>query len=457
MSRGKARVDRIRSDVSTHKLLMDYGYPLRGDAGDHEEQFPCDLHGGHDNTPSARFYPSSNSWHCVDMRERVLTARGWVELGRLSEETELPVLDGASDWRVPVAYLPRGEREVVRVKTKAGYEVTVTPDHEVDIVGRGWIRADEIRPGDVVIIQRPKKPSFGQDTGIDARQHRHRNHEEGVPDVIWSASEREIKGYLRLLFDWSGVISQSSKSFSIILWSSARKLLCELQLLLLQQGICSKIVIRKGRERALAISAGRDVVLFQERIGSDQLNRTLLLHAYEFKSKHERPFKTTVESVTPVGVATVADISMPVEHSFVAGGIKVHNCFGCGRTRDAIQTVVEKEGVEFWEAVRLLEKKFRLPQLPWDADVARPMNMTDVVHDALKERETVEEVSARAERMLFFMKRDGDCDHVKLLRMWEAHDRILYGHRREGWKEDQTVRLLTQLIERITDAQDSQG
>lgn len=195
MSRGKARVDRIRSEVSTHKLLMDYGYPLRGDAGDHEEQFPCDLHGGHDNSPSARFYPSSNSWFC----------------------------------------------------------------------------------------------------------------------------------------------------------------------------------------------------------------------------------------------------------------------FSCSRSRDAIQTVVEKEGVGFWDAVRLLEKKFRLPQLPWDADVARPMNMTDVVHDALKERETVEEVSARVERMLFFMKRDGDCDHVKLLRMWEAHDRILYGHRREGWKEEQTVRLLTQLIERITNAQDSQG
>lgn len=63
--RGRKRADRIREMVPMAKVLEAYGYAVSPDAGDREQQFSCDLHGdGSDGTPSARFYPESNSAYC---------------------------------------------------------------------------------------------------------------------------------------------------------------------------------------------------------------------------------------------------------------------------------------------------------------------------------------------------------------------------------------------------------
>jgi len=64
-TRNERRKDRVKNDIPIAQLLLDLGYPVRGDSGDREEQFPCDMHGdGLDNKPSARIYPESNSWYC---------------------------------------------------------------------------------------------------------------------------------------------------------------------------------------------------------------------------------------------------------------------------------------------------------------------------------------------------------------------------------------------------------
>lgn len=63
--RAKAASDRIREHVPILEVLVTYGYRVRADSGDREQQFQCDLHGtGRDNKPSARVYPDSNSWYC---------------------------------------------------------------------------------------------------------------------------------------------------------------------------------------------------------------------------------------------------------------------------------------------------------------------------------------------------------------------------------------------------------
>jgi hypothetical protein len=64
-SRSKHRAERIKKELRIAQVLFDLGYPIRPDAGDREEQFPCDLHGdGRDGKPSARVYPESDSWYC---------------------------------------------------------------------------------------------------------------------------------------------------------------------------------------------------------------------------------------------------------------------------------------------------------------------------------------------------------------------------------------------------------
>lgn len=44
------------------ELLARLGYTVRPDGT--EQQFKCDLHGGHDAKPSARVYPKSQSFYC---------------------------------------------------------------------------------------------------------------------------------------------------------------------------------------------------------------------------------------------------------------------------------------------------------------------------------------------------------------------------------------------------------
>lgn len=63
--RARERADRIRKAVPIVELLSKYGYAVREEFEDREQQFSCDLHGdGMDNKPSARVYPNSASWYC---------------------------------------------------------------------------------------------------------------------------------------------------------------------------------------------------------------------------------------------------------------------------------------------------------------------------------------------------------------------------------------------------------
>lgn len=63
--RSEAAVARIREVVPILQVLASYGYGVRDDGGDREQQFSCDLHGtGRDTKPSARVYPESGSWYC---------------------------------------------------------------------------------------------------------------------------------------------------------------------------------------------------------------------------------------------------------------------------------------------------------------------------------------------------------------------------------------------------------
>jgi hypothetical protein len=61
----KQRAERIKGSIPIINVLEDYGYAVRSDADNREQQFSCDLHGdGSDLKPSARAYPESNSWYC---------------------------------------------------------------------------------------------------------------------------------------------------------------------------------------------------------------------------------------------------------------------------------------------------------------------------------------------------------------------------------------------------------
>ncbi len=79
------RADRIKEQVPILSLLISYGYDVRADGGDREQQFSCDLHGdGRDSKPSSRYYPDSNSiycWACGKIRDPIELVREKEGLG----------------------------------------------------------------------------------------------------------------------------------------------------------------------------------------------------------------------------------------------------------------------------------------------------------------------------------------------------------------------------------------
>ena len=102
------------------------------------------------------------------------------------------------------------------------------------------------------------------------------------------------------------------------------------------------------------------------------------------------------------------------------------HCFACGRSRDAITLVQEKEGVDFWPAVKVLEGRYGLPSLPWTASTEAPRDMTlRKVSEALSgSPQTSEEVLKRVERLVDALCRERSCTPAQCAALWEAHDRV---------------------------------
>lgn len=576
--RAKAAAARIREHVPIVRVLVALGYEdIRADGGEREQQFRCDLHGsGQDNTPSARVYPDSNDWYCVSIADRVLTSVGWVPLGDTKHKP--PTLDGAGLFHSPLAYLDRGSKACVTVRTRFGYQVTLTSDHEVAVrTEHGWCEAGKLKPGDELVVPLPQEECFNPDTALpvkasdfnrrpfrgqpyltvpkqwslalgealgyifgdgwvtprpkgssgvvgitssaedvaDAREV-FRNlqawsggrgcevHRQGkvhtpngaeyiedqfvfsvgndgfcewfqrmglaksgppqdrrLPDSIWSAPREGVVGFLRGMYATDGSVfrPKDRKGVRVNLYSVSEGFLQDVQMLLLQCGIRSRLYrpakTRPGGVWYLQLATGKDILAFRAKIGFANNRKQAVLDSFEYNPRGARPHRVIVESVTPTGVLPVADITMPGTPSFVVGGIKVHNCFGCGSTRDAIETVRAKQDVGFWQAVKVLEQAFGLDPLPIDyGNDERGASAIAEALDNLRHHTTYDDEEKRTKALLNGLTRDRDIAIDRLLAFWEAFDKAVFhvkGPRGDGgvWSESRGKKIVAALRERI--------
>ena len=102
------------------------------------------------------------------------------------------------------------------------------------------------------------------------------------------------------------------------------------------------------------------------------------------------------------------------------------HCFACGRSRDAITLVREKEGVDFWAAVKALESKYGLAPLPWAApEEPRKDKAIHKVQEALAhDTQTTEQVLQRVSRIIDTCCRERSVPAEQCAAFWEAHDKI---------------------------------
>lgn len=112
-------------------------------------------------------------------------------------------------------------------------------------------------------------------------------------------------------------------------------------------------------------------------------------------------------------------------------------CFAENRYRDIIQLVREKEGTDFWGAVKVVEARYHLPPLPWtDEDEIRPETLGEKVIASLRSDRTFEEERHTTERLLQTMTEERDVPMEKVLALWEGFDRVVHGMVKEQWSEE---------------------
>jgi len=109
------------------------------------------------------------------------------------------------------------------------------------------------------------------------------------------------------------------------------------------------------------------------------------------------------------------------------------HCFACGRSRDAITLVREKESVDFWQAVKMLEAKYGLPSLPWTGpEEPRKDKAIHKVQEALTDHTThsTEHLLQRVSRLVDCCCRERSIPAEKCAGFWEAHDKVEHLHRK---------------------------
>ncbi len=96
----------------------------------------------------------SSNLCCIAADQRVVTDRGMLTIGELyalGGQNKVIGLDGV--YSASEMFLPRPNAPMVRIETQEGYTHKVTPDHKVWIKDRGWTEAQDLKPGDKLLIQ----------------------------------------------------------------------------------------------------------------------------------------------------------------------------------------------------------------------------------------------------------------------------------------------------------------
>jgi ribonucleoside-diphosphate reductase alpha chain len=169
-----------------------------------------------------------------------------------------------------------------------------------------------------------------------------------VPEVVWRGTEGCVKGYLRGLFQTDGTVNVSSnrQTCSIRLSSVHRPLLQDVQMLLANFGVFSRIHQRRlagmrqlpdgqGGRRAYACQTLHELIIdgesrevFMQEIGF-LLDKKRARYAEWVEGKallKSQRFAAHVESITPIGRQPVFDTTQPDHNSVIFNGLVTGQC-----------------------------------------------------------------------------------------------------------------------------------
>ncbi|OIO02894.1 MAG: ribonucleoside reductase class II [Elusimicrobia bacterium CG_4_10_14_0_2_um_filter_56_8] len=172
---------------------------------------------------------------------------------------------------------------------------------------------------------------------------------KGVPEALWSAPREAVLGFLSALFTADGTvnISKRIRYGSIRLANSSKKLLQEVQLLLLNEGIVSQLYLRRKAGRKLMPDSERNPKLysfsdqyeliitrqsrarFLEEIGfltPAKQSKAIAFETTLTRGAYRESFTTRIKSICPAGRTDVYCTTEPETHSLISAGIISGNC-----------------------------------------------------------------------------------------------------------------------------------
>ena len=129
-------------------------------------------------------------------------------------------------------------------------------------------------------------------------------------------------------------------------------------------------------------------------------------------------------------------------------------CFACSKSRDAVETMRAKFGLDFMQAVRALEERYGLPDLPWDDE--RPPEAPDSIKGSVRHlldtTKTFEEDLKTIRSSLEWATQERSLPMNVTLTFWEAVDQVAYKVEAEKMTEDVGRQVLFVLQGRVDKA-----
>jgi ribonucleoside-diphosphate reductase alpha chain len=169
-----------------------------------------------------------------------------------------------------------------------------------------------------------------------------------VPEVIWRGTEACVRGYLRALFQTDGTVnvSDSSQSCSIRLTSVERPLLRDVQILLANFGVLSRIHLRRHagtrslpdghggraqyecRDLHELLIDGESREVFMREIGFllDEKNAKYAAWAADKVLRKTQRFTTRIAAIEPAGRKPVYDTTQPDGNAVIFNGLATGQC-----------------------------------------------------------------------------------------------------------------------------------
>jgi ribonucleoside-diphosphate reductase alpha chain len=281
----------------------------------------------------------------------ILTRRGWVPLRELKIGDELMIQSGEGGfgkigseglgrilgWFVGDSSIS-GNRVTLWFYCKDG-KIALDLARDIHNIFQLKVNVKRAEDGDALFITSRKLYRWLTELGILNRLR--------VPEIVFKGTREMQKGFLQALFTANGKVDTGNRGCSIRLTSISIDLLRDIQLLLLNFGIVSKIhenrseaqlrilSNRRGRRKLYKHQAyhelsidKQNVNLFAEKIGflDKGKQRKLIYWIKKKRNSDVEKYITRVKKVEYVGLEEVYDITEPITNSFIANGVSVHNC-----------------------------------------------------------------------------------------------------------------------------------